>query len=212
MSFAATLGASTAPSQTLDRRNRILDAAERCFVRHGFHRSTMQDVAAECGMSPGNLYRYFPSKDEIVAGLAERDRDRFMQDMAGLKAASDPRAAFEALGRQHLVEEPREKAILMTELWAEGARNARIDAICGSMDAIVQDILTGFIEDWRRAENVTGRAPARDVAAFLLMLSDGIVRRRASSAAFDAAAAFHFIYPVVLDAIGVPHNSSVEVA
>ena len=47
----------------MDRRARILDAAERCFVRSGFHRTTMQDVAAEAGMSPGNLYRYFASKE-----------------------------------------------------------------------------------------------------------------------------------------------------
>ena len=42
----------------------------------GFHRTTMQDVAAEAGMSPGNLYRYFPSKEAMVIGLAERDRAR----------------------------------------------------------------------------------------------------------------------------------------
>jgi TetR/AcrR family transcriptional regulator, repressor for uid operon len=47
----------------VDRRTRILDAAETCFVRSGFHRTTMQDVAAEAGMSAGNLYRYFPSKE-----------------------------------------------------------------------------------------------------------------------------------------------------
>ena len=57
-----------------ERRARILDAAERCFVRSGFHRTTMQDVAAEAKMSPGNLYRYFPSKDSIAAGCAELGR------------------------------------------------------------------------------------------------------------------------------------------
>ncbi|KMO34447.1 TetR family transcriptional regulator, partial [Methylobacterium tarhaniae] len=46
---------------TEERRTRILDAAEACFVRDGFHRATMHDVAAEASMSPGNLYRYFPS-------------------------------------------------------------------------------------------------------------------------------------------------------
>src|ERR671912_2252537 len=68
------------PDGAPDRRARILDAAEHCFVRSGFHRTTMQDVAAEAGMSPGNLYRYFPSKDAIVAGLSERDRSRVAQD------------------------------------------------------------------------------------------------------------------------------------
>ena len=198
------------PSQ--DRKDRILDAAERCFVRTGFHKATMQDVAAECGMSPGNLYRYFAAKDDIVAGLAERDRERFMRDMEQLKAADDPRATFIAMGRQHLVDEPREKAILMMELWAEGARNPRIGAICGAMDSICKGIMVEFVEHWRRVERLGGRMPANEVAELMLLLGDGVYRRRAGSADFDSGAAFAFILPIVLDAIGVPQAAVREVA
>src|SRR4051812_17630808 len=48
-----------------DRRAEILAAAQRCFVRSGFHGASMQDICAEAGMSPGNLYRYFPSKEAL---------------------------------------------------------------------------------------------------------------------------------------------------
>ncbi len=172
----------------------------------------MQDVAAECGMSPGNLYRYFAAKDDIVSGLAERDRERFMRDMVQLKSADDPRTTFVAMGRQHLVEEPREKAILMMELWAEGARNPRIGAICGAMDAICKGILIEFIQHWRKSEGIKGRMSAEEVTELMLLLGDGIYRRRAGSPDFDAAAAFDFILPIVLDAIGVPMNAVREVA
>ena len=50
-----------------DRRAEILAAAQRCFVRSGFHGASMQDICAEAGMSPGNLYRYFPSKEALMA-------------------------------------------------------------------------------------------------------------------------------------------------
>src|ERR1044072_6668446 len=57
-----------------DRRFEILEAAQTCFARSGFHQTSMQEICTEAGMSPGNLYRYFRSKEEIIAGIAERDR------------------------------------------------------------------------------------------------------------------------------------------
>src|ERR1041384_4309671 len=65
-----------------DRRLEILAAAQRCFVRAGFHGASMQDICAEAGMSPGNLYRYFPSKEALIAGIAERDRAEVGQQFA----------------------------------------------------------------------------------------------------------------------------------
>ena len=52
-----------------ERRERILEAAERAFAAHGFHAATMQHVAEAAGMSAGNLYRTFPSKEAIVDTL-----------------------------------------------------------------------------------------------------------------------------------------------
>ena len=65
-----------------DRRDEILSAAQRCFVRSGFHQTSMQEICTEAGMSAGNLYRYFPSKEAIIAGIAERDRAEVAQDFA----------------------------------------------------------------------------------------------------------------------------------
>lgn len=54
----------------MDRREEILAAAKRCFSRSGFHGTSMQEICAEARMSPGSLYRYFPSKEAIIAGIA----------------------------------------------------------------------------------------------------------------------------------------------
>ncbi|GAB0103353.1 TetR/AcrR family transcriptional regulator [Nocardia sp. JMUB6875] len=51
------------------RRQQILDAAQTCFARKGLHATTMQDVFAESGLSAGAVYRYFKSKDDIIAAL-----------------------------------------------------------------------------------------------------------------------------------------------
>ena len=48
------------------RKAEILDGARAVFIRHGFERATMQDIATEVGISPGAIYRYFPSKEHLI--------------------------------------------------------------------------------------------------------------------------------------------------
>jgi TetR/AcrR family transcriptional regulator, repressor for uid operon len=207
MSLAETL---PPPPAAVDRRMRILDAAERCFVRNGFHKSTMQDVAAECSMSPGNLYRYFPSKDAIVAGLAERDREQFNGDFQKLVDAPDPVVMFVMLGRRHLVEEPRSKAIMMQEIWAEACRNPRMAEICAIMDQNVQDCLAAFVTMIRARDGVEGIGAPQDVAKLIIAISDGLFRRRATDPAFEPASAFSLALPTISKMIGVDLIAAAE--
>jgi TetR/AcrR family transcriptional regulator, transcriptional repressor of aconitase len=52
------------------RRQQILDAAAGCFARQGFHATSMQDIFAAAGLSAGAVYRYFPSKTELIRAIA----------------------------------------------------------------------------------------------------------------------------------------------
>ncbi len=111
-----------------DRRLRILEAAERAFVGHGFHATTMQHVADEAGMSAGNLYRYFPSKEAIVEGLCELDQAERAQAFAEAHGGPSPDHAGTSRFalRQHVLDKPPEKARLLVEIWAEAGRNPRV--------------------------------------------------------------------------------------
>lgn len=51
---------------------RILDEAERLFRHYGFTKTTVADIARELGMSPANVYRFFPSKSAIHEAIATR--------------------------------------------------------------------------------------------------------------------------------------------
>ena len=87
-----------------DRRDEILDAAQRCFVRNGFHQTSMQQICAEAGMSPGNLYRYFPSKESLIAGIAERDRAEVAQSFAAADLSHGLFAVLEGMAHHYLAE------------------------------------------------------------------------------------------------------------
>lgn len=58
------------------RRQQILDAAAACFSKRGFHPTTMQDICKEAELSPGAVYRYFPSKESIIQAMCERGGNR----------------------------------------------------------------------------------------------------------------------------------------
>ena len=164
---------------TSERRTQILNAAERSFCRSGFHRTTMQDVAAEAGMSPGNLYRYFPSKDAIVVGLAERDRAQMACDFAPLSEAEDITATFVRLARKHFLEEPREKAVLCLEIWSEATRNPEFAALSRDFDRDVLTRLTGLIERAKERGKVSASVEPQSVALLIATLANGLFVRRA---------------------------------
>src|SRR3984885_7800958 len=130
-----------------ERRQRILEAAERAFVRNGFHATTMQGIADEVAMSAGNLYRYFPSKEAIVEGLCERDQAELAQAFSELMA--DDRHIMEAVHyglRKHVLDKSQEKARLLIEIWAEAGRNPRVAAMTRAIDAEVLARLEKLID------------------------------------------------------------------
>ena len=50
----------------------ILDAAERLFVRYGYRKSSMDDVAREAGTAKGTVYLYYAGKEALFRALLER--------------------------------------------------------------------------------------------------------------------------------------------
>jgi AcrR family transcriptional regulator len=55
-----------------DTKARIVEAAEALFRQIGFAKTTVADIAAELGMSPANVYRFFTSKGAIVEAICKR--------------------------------------------------------------------------------------------------------------------------------------------
>jgi len=176
------------PETQAARRGHILDAAEICFARTGFHRATMQDIATAAGVSLGALYVYFASKEALIAGIAERDRAKFQADLARLADAPDLVAALGRLGEHYTVEEPHHKQVLCIEIGAEATRNPAVSEIYRNTDRDVRD---GLAQLFARAAAAGRIAPQADPATLALVvgvLGDGLFWRRAIDPAFDVRA------------------------
>lgn len=111
-------------------RDRIIDAALHCFAQSGFHGASMQEVCAEAGMSPGAVYRYFPSKVAIIAAIAEAERAHHAAFFEKVATADDPVEALASIGLdtlERLLAGPA--AALTAETMAEASRNPEIRAM-----------------------------------------------------------------------------------
>jgi TetR/AcrR family transcriptional repressor of uid operon len=168
-----------------ERRDHIVASAERAFVRLGFHAATMQQVAEEAGMSAGNLYRYFPSKEAIVEALCARDQRERAEVFAEMSRGRDIASAIETALRDHLLARPPEKARMVIEIWAEAGRNPRVAAFTRALD---EDVLAGIEQLFEGAKASGVAAPmvdSRFAARVLFTLVSGLFKRLALEPKFD---------------------------
>jgi AcrR family transcriptional regulator len=70
------------------RRERILQAAQALFVRHGLDQTSMRQIAAESGITTVTLYRYFPDRHPIAVEIAARMIAQIVQVCGAVAGAS----------------------------------------------------------------------------------------------------------------------------
>lgn len=173
------------PQTQAARREHILDAAEHCFARNGFHGSSIQDICREAEVSPGALYVYFASKEHLISGIAERDRLKLQAEIEDVARADDFLSALERLGDHYMLEEPAHKRALCIEIGAEATRNPVVGEMYRRTHAAVHQ---SFVSLFERASREGKIAPTIDIETLthvLLIIGDGLFWRRAVDPAFD---------------------------
>ncbi len=178
-----------------DRQSEILAAAQRCFVRSGFHGASMQDICAQAGMSPGNLYRYFPSKEALIAGIAERDRAEVAQEFASADLSHGFFAVLEGMARHHFAERSDEQVALCTEIMSESRRNPEIARISAAFDADVRKWLIDLFRAGAERGDIPGDIDFDGIVTMLMAIADGVWWRRALDPHFKAESAL----PIFMD-------------
>lgn len=72
-----------------DRRNEILDTAEKLFYVKGYGRCTVNDILTAIGIAKGTFYHYFKSKEEVLDSIVARYTEMIINRVNGILAASD---------------------------------------------------------------------------------------------------------------------------
>jgi AcrR family transcriptional regulator len=147
------------------RAGEILDAAMDVFARQGIEAATMAEVARAADLSAGAIYRYYPSKEELVRAVFAQCELHSTELFAQARAEADgsPLAAIVALGRvgwgQFQEEHARAHALISVELALAGARDpSRVTGVERPAARVLQEL-----EELVRAAKAAGELGA-DVA------------------------------------------------
>ena len=174
------------------RRQQILDAAAACFARRGFHQSTMQNICDEAGLSPGAVYRYFPSKEAIIEGMGDYRQRQNAERLEQAMSRQSTLEMFDELIRLFFIERETDEfddsCAMMIELAAEAPRNERIRESQSRIGAAVRDGLAALIRRSQARDEIDPSLDPDGVARIMMALYQGFVMQRMVDADMDAEA------------------------
>lgn len=188
-----------------ERHSAILDAAERLLLRSSDRSANMADVADEAGLAKGTVYLYFPSKEELLLALHERNIDAFFRALIALLEGEGPVTIDDVwpITRRYMIEQPlflhlasRCFSMLEQNVPAETAA-----AFGARMSTRLERAGAGLERHFRGLEPGDGVALLRHSYALILGLWQmaGGVRAFCASGAPAAPLAFAWSYPESLD-------------
>ncbi|HET6531713.1 MAG TPA: TetR/AcrR family transcriptional regulator [Actinoplanes sp.] len=162
------------------RREQILVAARACFLRHGIHSTSMQDLIREAGLSVGAVYRYFKSKNDIINAVAESVvggilvalRDVLAKDLPLIDTMSEVLDVIDTqLG-------PDGAFPLAVQIWAESTLDPAIGAIVRDRYQGLREVFQQVARDAVRRGEVPPDADIDAVASALFAMIPGYALQR----------------------------------
>ncbi|MER5820875.1 TetR/AcrR family transcriptional regulator [Streptomyces mirabilis] len=162
------------------RREQILDAARRCFLRDGFHSTSMQDLFTEAGLSSGAVYRHFTSKDEMILAIAEEN----MRDVLDITLAVATNRQGQSMGAilAELLDVIRAKSVegqdvagLAVLVWGEAMRNRSLARKLDHLLGRIRANLITLVHDHQESGVLPTNATAEAIASTMLSILPGYI-------------------------------------
>lgn len=172
------------------QRERILDAAQKCFVEHGFHGASMANIAETAGMSAGLIYRYFAGKNEIILAIVQHQLELLLHDVQLNRKVDMVAEMIGSFGGTRACASGRRgmNPALLLEMSAEATRDPTIAAALDSFDTVLRKALSEWLSDSPENGGLglsADLAPSR--ALMLQLLFEGLKVRETREPELDRA-------------------------
>ena len=167
------------PEEVEHRRQEIIEAARCCFLRSGFHQTTTDEICHEAAITPGGLYHYFGSKEEIISAVIE-DAARTTVDnlRSTAEASGDVRSAIQTLASVFFdrARDPQveSRTRLDVEIWSESLRNEKLAEITRASRALRRQWLESLIRQGKSEGPYTEQVDPKGFADLVLAIFDGL--------------------------------------
>ncbi|MGA4655475.1 TetR/AcrR family transcriptional regulator [Proteus terrae] len=156
----------------------IIDAAIRCFAVKGFHSTSTAEICHEAGMSPGNVFHYFPNKNSIIEAIALEDAQLFDDIFCRYESEEGCIQAIIDLMKEiiELYNHP-EYARISIEIFAEASRNANIHEIFIENERNNKQRLIAMLKNGIKRGQIDSTLEPEKMATWLLVIADGSMGR-----------------------------------
>jgi AcrR family transcriptional regulator len=181
--------AATAGTRADAQRDRILCAALKCFIDHGFHAASMASIAESANMSAGLIYRYFENKHAIVLAIVERQLEEKRTVIRQLQSSAQLAADLYRLFGEWTSHAPGSMSVaLFLEMSAEATRNPQIAQALRASDELTRAEFQAWLAR-SPAEGGLGLCPdeARRRSLQIRFVVDGLAVRAAREPDLDHA-------------------------
>lgn len=164
----------------------IIDAAIRCFAVKGFHSTSTAEICHEAGMSPGNVFHYFPNKNSIIEAIALEDAQLFDDIFCRYETEEECIQAIIDLMKEiiELYNHP-EYARISIEIFAEASRNASIHEIFIENERNNKQSLIAMLKNGIKKGQIDSTLEPEKIATWLLVIADGSMGRNVIDPEFN---------------------------
>ncbi len=160
-------------------RGRILDAARRLFLRHGFHATSLEQIAAEAGFTKGAVFSNFESKADLFLALLDLRISERTQELDHALAAPEPTLEGEirraARAYVETARRPADWSLLVTEFWAHASRDPGVRRELAVRHQRVLGALAERMESTAARLGLRLTLPARQLAKAAWSGAQGVV-------------------------------------
>lgn len=178
-------------AQIEQKRLEIIEGAARCFSRSGLDKATTDEICREAGISPGRLYYYFGSRDDIVVGVVEYI---YSVPDKGIEEAFGAESIIVALtgAQQSVAKAFAERGVdqhLLLQIISTAKRHSEIQKIVEAQTKKLRQTIEAYLDNRKQNGDLKAETDVAALTSVLMAVTAGWENLSIADGQFDLATA-----------------------